>query len=609
MATVGIFNDLAAQAARSAAAHNIFELVVFCLDDSAREVITAVAVAPTVSANTTLPLMLRMAAEGAGFAIAEVLRTCARRCQQDSALELARALLATPAVLVALSDQHRTWLLGLLYTFGSEIWPQAMSHIEQVLDASAARELLESAELDTAEQAAFFARYFFLFSSDERDLISPLETLVAHPDWRVRAALAEGIRDEHSPHTTTSQIVMDRLARDGDYKVRAAAALALRRTTPEQAAHLLSRLLLDENWHVRERVLTGLLTHQAGSPTAAKLTAAAISILTTDESWQSCPAHLGPQVQRLLLIHGPLPPGSTSNGGAPRGRGHALFALLREARTGWTQLPDAALRALVAEGRRSPDWLVRHEADALADQHRRAGAPGPSAGTPLRREAYRRLRDRRSIQVALDMHDLNGALGVAEAAAEAGVDFLEVGDPLIKEFGVRVVERVKEHVPHITVVAEMMSSDWGRDQVVLAAEAGADVVFLIGPATVASVSAAVEAGRRLGVPILLDAPAPHVSSQWIADMERVGVDGFAVTTNIDLGVGGRDPLGSATTIRALTRLPVAVSGGFSTTDHPTITSPEWDILIVGRSVADAVNPTVAARRLADLVHNSSEGTR
>jgi 3-keto-L-gulonate-6-phosphate decarboxylase len=56
-------------------------------------------------------------------------------------------------------------------------------------------------------------------------------------------------------------------------------------------------------------------------------------------------------------------------------------------------------------------------------------------------------------------------------------------------------------------------------------------------------------------------------------------------------------------------LPVAVSGGFSTTDHPTITSPEWDILIVGRSVADAVNPAVAARRLADLVHNSSEGTR
>lgn len=41
----------------------------------------------------------------------------------------------------------------------------------------------------------------------------------------------------------------------------------------------------------------------------------------------------------------------------------------------------------------------------------------------------------------------------------------------------------------MAVVAEMMSADWGRDQVAIAAEAGADVVLLIGPATSANVSA------------------------------------------------------------------------------------------------------------------------
>ena len=45
------------------------------------------------------------------------------------------------------------------------------------------------------------------------------------------------------------------------------------------------------------------------------------------------------------------------------------------------------------------------------------------------------------------------------------------------------------------------------------AKPGADVVPLIGPVTTASVSAAVEAGRRLGVPIVLDVPVAHVSQQ------------------------------------------------------------------------------------------------
>jgi 3-keto-L-gulonate-6-phosphate decarboxylase len=108
--------------------------------------------------------------------------------------------------------------------------------------------------------------------------------------------------------------------------------------------------------------------------------------------------------------------------------------------------------------------------------------------------------------------------------------------------GLGTVERIKRHVPDTAVVAEMMSADWGRDQVVPAAEASAGVVLLIGPATVASVAAAVDSGRRLGVPIVLDVPLAHASRRWIQDMEQAGVDGIAVTTNIDLDVGAHPPL-------------------------------------------------------------------
>lgn len=94
---------------------------------------------------------------------------------------------------------------------------------------------------------------------------------------------------------------------------------------------------------------------------------------------------------------------------------------------------------------------------------------------------------------------------------------------------------------------------------------------------------AVDAGQRLGVPILLDVPAA-TTHRWVADMERAGVDGFTITTDIDLGIGNTAALDAARELRAWTHLPVAVSGGFSGTGHASFASPDWDILIVGRSV-------------------------
>jgi len=224
--------------------------------------------------------------------------------------------------------------------------------------------------------------------------------------------------------------------------------------------------------------------------------------------------------------------------------------------------------------------------------------PGDIRG---RKEAFRRLRDTHAIQVALDLPDLQQAIAVAKAAVAAGARFIEIGDPLIKSVGVVAIEHVKRAVPQTAVVAEMMSSDWGRDQVILAAESGADVVLLIGPASTASVAAAVEASQRLAIPVVLDAPAGRLDQTWVHSMERTGIDGFAITTNIDLGVAGPHPLDQARTLRSWTRLPVAVSGGFGTADEVIATHHDWDILVVGRSVAEAVDPTAAAQQLINHI--------
>lgn len=596
-ATVSALNELAAGAATTATARGVFDFTVCRLDVLAPDLLAGLAMSPTIRVDRTLPLLIDVVGARLG---PEVLRAVARRCTQEHSVELSRSLVATPALAGALGDHYTGWVMDLLRRFGADIWSGLAGCVEQSLDAGQAGRLLAAANLDDPDEATFFARHYVLFG-DTRDPAEALGVLLSHQDWRVRAALAEGIPDAQPVDGLATGRILDTLAKDVDYKVRAAVARGLGSLDLEPARRHLPLLLTDDNWYVRGCALQGLLapTHRPQLTPSEPLAVTATDIITTDPSWWECPAQVAVMKHRLLLLHD-----QGADGGGSPAEQRALFGLLREQRTGAIRVPAPCEQALLRHARTRGNWLVRREAEALA-RHQFAVEASHSPNPP---ETVRRLRDRRAVQVALDLPDLDHAVRVAKAAAAAGVELIEVGDPLIKHAGLRAIAQVKREVPGATVVAEMMSADWGRDQVVMAAEAGADVVLLIGPATAASVVAAVTASRRLGVPILLDIPRSHGTQAWIRDMERVGVDGFSITTNIDLGVAGRHPLDNAAAVRGWTRLPVAVSGGFSPTDHTITSSRDWDILIVGRSIVEAVAPETAARGLLHLVRGGGGTT-
>ncbi|GGK34696.1 hypothetical protein GCM10010124_29200 [Pilimelia terevasa] len=587
---INFLNRLADAASASATARSVFGLLVHQLDAVERSVLVDAALSGAISTTTALPLLLESAMPGSGFTTAEVLRRCAQRCAQEDAPDLVHALMRNPAVIEALGGDFPRWLLGLLRRFRTAIWSDILTLIESRPDAALSQDLLGAAQFDNADEASFFARFCYLFAADE--LPPYADGLAGHSAWRVRAALADGLCDSRTRRTQHRQALMLALARDADYKVRAAAASA----EPGLALELVG----DENWHVRSCVLRGLMQGLTSTMTAGGggTVEAVLAAIGADTSWRHAPFHSAVLANRLALAAGSHPSGPTEA---------ALFGLLREIRTGWTSLPPAIHDQVIQHGHASTDPVARAEVLALDVHPPRETAELLGGDLRTRSSAYRRLRGARAVQVALDTTDLDHAIRVARAAASATLPLIEVGDPLIKAVGMAAVRAIKA-AGDATVVVEMMSADWGRDQVVLAAEAGADVVLLIGPASVASVAAAVGAGRRLGVPIVLDVP-PNVSSSWIRDMERAAVDGLAVTTNIDLGVGGVDPLAAARTLRAWTQLPVSVSGGFSPADNAALASPDWDILIVGRSVTEAVDPAAAAARFAQHVAAHHRGAR
>jgi 3-keto-L-gulonate-6-phosphate decarboxylase/transcriptional regulator with XRE-family HTH domain len=595
--TVAGINQLAAQSRSSAAARGLLAFVISALDGTAPEILRSLALAPTLSAAHALPLMLTLADRASTLLTPEVLRRCAARCNDTEVpLELACALLRLPQLIPALDGDYGAWAVDALDRFGPELWTDLAQALEHHADAVAVNGFVQHVDLTRPEHAVFIARFAHLFTGlNDTTRQASIAALVGHPDWRVRAALAGGLIGDRGTPGTEEYKIVDQLVQDDDYKVRAAVARLIVQLDPAESSIALRSLLTDPNWHVRACALDAVLGDAGGTPSPA-LREHVIKAITTDVTWNQCPPHLDRLRHRLLLLYG-----ATPDAIRPAVRDQALFVLLREAHTGWLSLPEEQLGVLHKQARESSWWLLKRERDLRA--HR-----GPLQA-PSARQGFRQLRDGSSVQVALDLRDLDLAVRVARAANTAGADLIEVGDPLIKEYGLLALSEVKRQIPDAVVVAEMMSADWGREQVVLAAEAGADAVLLIGPATASSVSAAVAAGARLGVPILLDVAVSQLNEMWIHEMERLGIDGFTVTTNIDLGVRGRHPLDNARAIRGWSRLPVAVSGGFSPTDHGIIASPDWDILIIGRSVAEAIDPAIAAREITELVGRRRQGSR
>ena len=108
------------------------------------------------------------------------------------------------------------------------------------------------------------------------------------------------------------------------------------------------------------------------------------------------------------------------------------------------------------------------------------------------------------LQVALDMMQLKRSIGIAAEAVEGGADWVEVGTPLIKSEGAEAVRTIRKTFPGHKIIADTKTMDTGAFEVEIMAKAGADIVTVLGLADDATISEAVQSGRKYGAEIMVD---------------------------------------------------------------------------------------------------------
>jgi 3-hexulose-6-phosphate synthase len=196
------------------------------------------------------------------------------------------------------------------------------------------------------------------------------------------------------------------------------------------------------------------------------------------------------------------------------------------------------------------------------------------------------------VQLSLDLTDLSEALRTADLAVQVGLDWLEVGTPLIIAEGMRAVRELRARYPEIPIVADLKTMDGGWLEAEVMAKAGASMVVVMGQAHAETVELVVKAGSDFGVKVMGDNMAMADPVEGAKHLEELGCDyvihhvGFDMRTlRRERGLAAPTPLHRLREVVEAVSVPVQAVGGLTVeqaVDTPGYGAP---LVVIGAPLA------------------------
>ena len=168
-------------------------------------------------------------------------------------------------------------------------------------------------------------------------------------------------------------------------------------------------------------------------------------------------------------------------------------------------------------------------------------------------------------QVSLDLETTAEALEMADGAVRAGIDWIEVGTPLILGEGLHAVKAMRERFPDRPIVADLKTMDGAGLEAEMMLKAGADYVVVMSQAHWASVKEMVKVARDLGGKVMADVLGAPSKPDAAKQMQDLGADWIIVHTGYDERryVDGLSPLDDLPGVLEAVDVPVQAVGGLS----------------------------------------------
>ena len=169
------------------------------------------------------------------------------------------------------------------------------------------------------------------------------------------------------------------------------------------------------------------------------------------------------------------------------------------------------------------------------------------------------------IQISIDVIDLEEALALARASVKAGVDWLEVGTPLLLSEGLHAVRAFRETFPETPIVVDLKTMDGAGLEAEMMFKAGGDMVVVMGQAHDASIIEQVKMAQRYGKQVMCDVMLCPDKPGRARQAQAMGVDTIIVHTGFDERnmIPSLSPLDDLPSILDAVDIPVQAVGGLS----------------------------------------------
>lgn len=200
------------------------------------------------------------------------------------------------------------------------------------------------------------------------------------------------------------------------------------------------------------------------------------------------------------------------------------------------------------------------------------------------------------LEVAFDIPDWRRVEGVIRALPNHDAVVIEAGTPLIKRYGVEVVEKIHQMKPGSVVLADLKTLSSGKREARMAGEATADVVAFSGLAPLKTQEEFIEECHRVGALALLDTINLHDPIDVLNQLS-VKPDIVEIHRAIDLELTDAEhQWGNIAEIKeAIGGGLVAVAGGIKVPKVKEALASKADILVVGRAITCAKDVNGAAK--------------
>lgn len=205
------------------------------------------------------------------------------------------------------------------------------------------------------------------------------------------------------------------------------------------------------------------------------------------------------------------------------------------------------------------------------------------------------------LQLAIDLEDIQGAINLIRKTKDS-IDIFEYGTPLVINFGLEGLQKIRTEFPDITLLADLKIMDVASYEVTQAFKYGADITTILGVAEDQSIKDAIKTAHEAGKEILVDMIGVQDIENRAREVDEFGADYVGTHTGYDLQALGQNPFEAFNLIKNnVSKTKTAIAGGIKLSESEEIKKANPDLLIIGGAISTADDPAEAAAEFKKIL--------